>query len=266
MLNKNNNKNNISTKLSLPSHFDKNDKKYYKDLHSRLPEMKKNQLSIQGVNMEVDSSRKIIVTVFISSTVEKPISLKPSNIILLDERLEVLASTQEDFIGFERLLPNTSRPWIIEFRKDDLNDWDKDRLKKWSVVFEDNLKHRLDLSDMDERKISKDSMDKLNKIIEEDPVEDNELKLVGLLAKFDKEKNLVVTLLIRNGTNKDLEIKQLPLKFYDGLGELSAEGTFKLRDLVVLGNTSKPISLVFPYSNIIKKDMELSKWSIVHNV
>ena len=93
---------------------------------------------------------------------------------------------------------------------------------------------------------------------------DNELSLMGLSAKRDDLEGLEITLLIQNGTKDNLEIKKLPLNFYDASGELAAQGTFQLKDFTVQTNTSKPMTIVFPKSGILKDNMNLETWSLEH--
>lgn len=259
-----NNKNYISTQLSLSSYLNKEERKYYEKLHQTLPKMEKNQVNIVGIDIKKDNPNRIVVTAFVRSTVEKPINIKPKSIILLDKNLEIFAKKKEDFTNMGTMFPNTSKPLVIEFLKDHLELVDLNQLTSWSLAFKKNVEHRIDFSDLD-KEVSETTKVKLNELAQKESLEENELSLMGFSAKRDESNNLLLILLIRNGTKKNLKIKQLPLKFYDATGELSAQGTFKIEDMIVLANTSKPITLVFPFSSIIKKDLDLSEWSVVHN-
>lgn len=183
---------------------------------------------------------------------------------MIDKDHQVCAKATIQFDKLGILLPGTSTPWTIHFSKESFLHQAFDKLSSWSVAFDQSNEHRLDLSDMKEEKVSEDSKAKLTNIIQSQPLQQDELSFMGLSAKMN-DGNLTVTLLVRNGTQKNLTIHQLPLKFYDASGELSAQGTFKLDKLTILANTSKPISLVFPLSSLLKNPINLSKWSIRHH-
>lgn len=256
----------VSTKLSISPHIPITEEAYdyYEEQQKKLPKMKRNQLSISGMDINKDQENQMIVTAFIRSTVEKAIHLKTSTIVLLDQNSVPFAKVVVDFTNLGTLPPKTSRPWILTFPKKSMLQHDRNKLASWSLAFEQQREHKLDLSDMGKDTISEFSRAKLEKIAQKAPLEKNELSLLGLSAKRNESDELVTTLLIRNGTMRDLQLKQLPLKFYDAEGDISAKGTFKLAHLKIRANTSKPVTLVFPKSGIIKKQMDLSSWSIQH--
>lgn len=256
----------MTTQLSFSNHqvMSDEEKQYFIHLHSQLPKMEENQLNITGAKLTNLQNEQLRVTLFIRTTVKKPLTLKPSTIILIDKEQQIFAKIKVDFNHLGTLSPYTSTPWTIVYPKDSFIHQDVGRLSSWSVAFEQVAEHHLDLSGMKEDAISEFSKAKLNQIIQSEPLKPDELSIMGLSAKMSNE-HLTVTLLIRNGTQKNVDIQQLPLKFYDASGDLSAQGTFKLDKLTVFANTSKPISLVFPPSGILKKNINLSKWSIRHH-
>lgn len=259
-----NNYNHISTELSPSPHISltAEDYNYYEEQHKHLPKMKKNQLSIFGIDLSKDSKKQMIVKSFIRSTIEKPVRLKTSPIVLLDQAGNVIAKVIVDFTDLGVLPPNTSRPWTFVFPKETIHMQNINELSAWSLAFETSAEHKLDLSDMGEKTISEFSKAKLEKIIQQAPLEKDEFSLMGLSAKQKKSGELTITLLIRNGTGRDLQLKKLPLKLFDAHGKLCAQGTFILEYLTIKANTSKPVTLVYPESSILTKEMDLSRFSI----
>ncbi len=266
----NNNQNNcnddISTALSPSPHVSMTvaEYNYYLKQHKHLPMMKKNQLSIFGIDLSKDNQNQIIVKSFIRSTVEKPVHLKTSPIVLSDQTGNVIARTVVDFTNLGTLPPKTSRPWTFVFPKEAIRIQNINMPSAWSLAFVTSAKHKLDLSDMGEKKISEFSKAKLEKIIQQAPLKKDEFSLMGLSAKQKDSGELTVTLLIRNGTRHNLQLKQLPLKLFDANGQHCAQGTFKLDHLTIKANTSKPITLVYPESSVLTKEMDLSRFSIQH--
>lgn len=252
-----------STQLYLDSGLSKEERDYYKSLHKGLAKMKKNQINIQGVDFKVND-KTIISTTIIRSTVEKEVNLKPAELLLLHKDLGEIARKREEFLGLGSLKPNTAKVWQISFEDLKLIDFKKEDSNRLSIGFAVNMEHRLDLSDLDEEMISQAAKEEINRILKRLDLKSDNLILTGLAANFNENKDLETTLLISNGSNNNLEIKQLPLELYDGNKNLSARGIFKFENLNILANTTKPISLVFPRSSLLREDMDLSSWSIVH--
>lgn len=240
------------------------DYNYYVEQHKHLPKMKKNQLSIFGIDLTKDSKNQMIVKSFIRSSIEKPVHLKTSPIVLLDQAGNVVARVIVDFSDLGTLPPKASRPWTFIFPRETIRLPNINKLSAWSLAFETTAKHKLDLSDMGEKTISEFSKAKLEKLIQQAPLEKDEFSLMGLSAKQKKSGELTITLLIRNGTGRDLQLKQLPLKLFDAHSKLCAQGTFILEHLTIRANTSKPVTLVYPESSILTKEMDLSRFSIQH--
>lgn len=254
-----------SLKLIFPKKFSEKQKTHYKKLHENLSKLEENQLNISAVEITIEESGNLFVTAFIRSRLEKTVQLKKNEIVLMDSNKNIVAELEDDFDKIESIEPNTSQLYNFEFiNSNDLDDDELEKMKHWSLAFKSNLEHYVDYSDLDESKIPDSTREYLQKIIDKMPLEENELSFVGFSAKTDKKDNLHVSLLIRNGTKDNLDIKQLPLKFYDASKELSAQGTFKIDGVSIRSNTSKPVSFVFPAKNILKDDLDLSSWSVEH--
>lgn len=252
----------IKTQLILSDQINKEKKKLYEKLHKDLPPMKENQLNLMAAESKITERDKIMINAFVRSTVKKPIRLQTTDIVLLDQKGNILAQIREDFDALDTLASNTSRLFTFEFPKNKIDLLDLKEIENWSLAFKSKLKHRIDYSDLNQSEISESTKKSLNKIIKKVPLDKNELSFMGFSANFDESNNLDLVLLIRNGTNDQLDIKQLALNFHDATGDLTAQGTFKMDHLTILANTSKPITLVFPASSLLKDEIDLTSWSI----
>lgn len=260
------NRNNyIKPELILNSKVEDNKKDYYENVYKRLPPMVESSLNITGIKLEKSQSREIVVQVFIQSTLPKSVYIEGYPVVLLDKNNKVVARKREKFEGLGEFAPNTAKLWEIRFSNEQIEQYDFEKLEKWTVAFEENLEHRLDLSGLDESKISKETKNFLKEIISKKDFTEEGLTLTGLSANKSDSGRVNVTLLISNSTQRSLEIKQLPLKLFDAKDILTAQGTFQMQDLIVQANTSKTISIVFPPSSILNKNMDLTSWSLVHH-
>lgn len=255
----------ISTQFSLPKNLTQNERTHYEKIHKELPKMEENHLTITGVELKTSNLHTIKVAVFIRSTLKKEITMKPTKIVLLDANLVPFAEKDESFTNLGTVPPNTSKLFTIEFSKEHLKQSDINQLNHWSLAFNENIKHRIDYSGFDVTELSTQTKTWLKELAHKEPLKNNELSFMPFSAKLDKSSNLLVYLLIRNGTHDNLDIKQLPLKFYDATEELIATGLFTFEEMTVLANTSKPIAFVFPLDNIKKDHLDLSSWSLVHD-
>lgn len=255
----------FSTTLHFPSHIviGEEDKVYYQKKHDALPRMKKDQFQVSGIEL-VAQNNEIIVPSFIRSTVSKPVTLKNTVIVLVDQDAQPIAKRKVDFSDLGVLEPNTTTFWNIKFPEESIERTNLEDLKSWSLAFGEKTKHRLDLSELAEGAISEEARMELEAIIDETVLSDTELSFMGLSAKRDATDGIEVTLLVQNGTKDNLDIQRIPLNFYDATGELAAQGTFILKDFVVDSNTSKPMTIVFPKSGILKDTIDLETWSLKH--
>ena len=57
-------------------------------------------------------------------------------------------------------------------------------------------------------------------------------------------------------------LNNLPLIVEDASGEVIAKGGFKLDQLEVKANTSKPWTFIFPKELLLKENIDLSKWKV----
>lgn len=250
--------------LILDDKLSEADKEHYQSIFGSLPPLEENRLNIMAVEIRMNQPNKILVTSIIRSTVKEEIKLKESTLSLVNEKMDLISEKIENFKNLEAIQPNTAQLYQIEFPNKKEIVYDFQEIKNWSLVFSKNLIHRVDFSDLDESKIPESTREYLQNIANEIPLTENELSFIGFSAQLDNQKNLHLNLLIRNGSNDSLDIKQLPLKFFDASGDLLAQGTFKMGGVTVLANTSKPISLVFPAKSILKDNIDLTTWSVQH--
>ena len=134
----------------------------------------------------------------------------------------------------------------------------------WKLAFE--LKrpkepHALDLEESWEKSLAEPDKEKLEQLVKSiTPPKAGEVNFMGIQARLDDAGALHTTLLIRNGSEKNVKFEQLPLIVEDASGEVIAKGGFRFEQLEVKANTSKPWTFIFPKELLLKEDIDLSKW------
>ncbi|MCZ0757091.1 SLAP domain-containing protein, partial [Anoxybacillus sp. J5B_2022] len=94
------------------------------------------------------------------------------------------------------------------------------------------------------------------------PLSIGEINFMGLEAKLNEKRDLIITLLIRNGSDKHIQLEQIPLVVEDASGDIVCKGVFQLEHLEVRANTSKPWTFIFPSNLLLKEAIDLTKWKV----
>lgn len=255
----------VETTLSFhPSwNLTKEDIYSFQFLNNECPPLKPNQLSLSGITLMKDGD-DYRVTAFVRHSLDKTISLGETTILLVDENDKVLGRKRFQLAELGDLPAKSSRPWNFYFTSKDLFTSNLPA-EGWKLAFQVEAavpeKHTLDLEDSWKKALSSANKKQLQKIVEGlEPPKEGEVNFIGLQAKKSPEGELHVTLLIRNGSKKEVALEEIPLLIEDAHGDIVAEGGFRLDHLKIKGNTTKPWTFIFPKENVKKADPDFSRW------
>ena len=259
--------NEVQTKLSY--HPDWNvpqEQKYiFNFLANELEPLKPNQLSLAAIDIEVNPANGAWeVKAFFRNSISKEISLGEMGLLLLDKEDKVLASKTFDFKEIGKVPAESARPWVFTFEKDKLQ---VDELPEegWKIAF--NLVplrgHILDLDDSWKKNLNDEQIEKLKKIVSNLPkLGKTEVNFTGFQIKLLEDKSLAVTILIRNGNEKSINVEQLPLEIIDANQKQVAKGYFQLDPFIkVQPNSTKPWTFVFPNEAVDSDGADFSSWT-----
>ena len=76
----------------------------------------------------------------------------------------------------------------------------------------------------------------------------------------------MVTIVVRNGCNKGINIEELPMTIKDEQGNFVASEVFKLEDLKVSPMKAKVCNFAFPLQIKEKAVISLDSWKIEYNI
>lgn len=255
----------IQTELSIHPDWKlpKEDVYAFQFLNLECAPLKPNQLSLSGISLHKESDTLFRVTAFVRNSLDKAISLEDVTLVLLDENGKLLGRKTFDLRDLGTIPPRSSRPWYFMFRDKDLFTTDLPETG-WQLAFQlkqEKKKHSLDLADSWKKSLSKEAKKQLEDLVNKlEPPKKGEVNFLGLQAKRQDNGDFHVTILIRNGTDKNIKIEQLPLHVEDANGDIVAKGGFKLDNFTVKANTSKPWTFIFPKSLVLKDEIDLSRW------
>ncbi|WLR49031.1 accessory Sec system S-layer assembly protein [Halobacillus litoralis] len=256
----------VYTELSLHPdwHLPEEETYVYRFYNSGLPPLKPNQVSVTGFDIQ-KKDQNILVKAFLRNSLQRGIHFNPTSILLLDKQGQLMARKQFDLTDVGFLPGRSSRPWIFSFhQKDFINNDTNIPVNGWKLAFETQTrKHSLDLEETWEKSLDTEEIDKLEEYVSTiTPPKPGEVNFLGLQVTFSDEGNLHVTLLVRNGNEEDITLKSIPLVVEDATGKVIAKGGFKLNDLKVKANTSKPWTFVFPKNKVNRDEVDLSRWKV----
>lgn len=230
-------------------------------LNNELPPLKPNQISLSGISLRREADG-VVVSAFVRHSLSKPIKIGKATLLLLSADDAVIARKEFNLEEMGELPEKSSRPWNFLFENATLKTNNIPE-EGWKLAFELRQKHRLELEESWEKALPKAEKDKLRQLVDQlEPPKPGEVNFFGLQAKLTEEHGLSVTVLIRNGSDRNIYFEQLPLQIEDAAGEVIARGGFALDRLEVKANTTKPWTFIFPKELIRKSEPDLSKWKI----
>lgn len=236
----------------------------FRFLSNELEPLKPNQISLSGIDIDLDQSEGLMVKAFFRSSLSKPIEMGNAELMLLDAADNLIASKEFNLKELGEIPAESARPWVFTFEKPYLKVEGKPA-DGWKLAFnvQSLVPHQLDLDPAWEEGLPEEQKDALRKVIDKLPkLNPREVNFSGFQAKIQPEGNLAVSLFIRNGHTQHITIEQLPLEVLDATGTLVARGSFNLPSLTVKANTSKPWTFIFPKEMIIMENPDFSRWTV----
>lgn len=256
----------VYTELSLPPSMNIPQESQYvlRFLNNELPPLKPNQISLAGIELRPEEN-KLIVSAFVRNSLAKGIRLAETALLLIGPDGEHLARKEFNLADLGEIPAKSSRPWHFVFEQRDLLE-EQIPSQGWKLAFEikSPAKHGLDLHETWEKALPQEEKEKLAKMVEGLPaLKAGEVNFLGLQAKENENGGLSITVLIRNGNTKNIQIHQLPLQIEDATDTVIAKGGFTLENFEVKANTSKPWTFIFPKDLVTAESPDLSKWKVM---
>lgn len=256
----------VRPKLSFHPDWDvkEEDRYVYQFLNNDCEPLKPNQLSLSGLELQRNEMTGVVtVNALVRTSLNRPIKLEEMALVLLGPEKELLAKKPFDLSELGELPAASSRPWNFVFEPSTVK---VDELPEsgWTLAFQLKPAHQLDLEESWEQALPEEEKEKLKELVEKQltPPGEGEVNFMGLQIRQDDTQNLHVSVLIRNGSEKDVTFQQIPLIVEDASGEVIATGGFRLDEFRVKAYTTKPWTFIFPKELVQKETMDLSTWKV----
>lgn len=259
-------KQDVQTALSIAPEWQISKEQEYvlKFLSNDLPPLKADQLSLAGIDIDVEeNSGDWNVQAFFRSSLETPITLGKAELLLMDADNKAIAAQEFNLSEIGALPPLSNRPWIFKFNKNNITATAAPT-DQWTLAFnvQSLVPHSLDLDPAWDSVLPDDQKEALGEIVKNLPaLKPREVNITGFQSKFTKDGSLAASVFIRNGHTQHIQLEKLPLEVLDATGTQVVKGSFKLDDLIVKANTSKPWTFIFPKETLQIEEPDLSRWT-----
>ena len=257
----------VKTKLSFHPDWDvPQEQKYiFNFLANDLAPLKPNQLSLAAINIEENAHNGAWqVKTFFRSSLNQAIELGEIELIILNKDGEKIGAKQFNFKDLGSIPANSARPWVFEFDRASL-ETSEIPTDGWQLAF--NLislrGHILDLHESWQEQLPAEQQQRLAEIVKDlPPLGKTEVNFTGLQLQHREDGTLHVSIFIRNGNEKQINLEQLPLEIVDANNKQVAKGSFKLDPiLTVQGNATRPWTFIFPAELVNAEGADLSRWT-----
>lgn len=258
----------VSTVLSLLEH-DENvmsdvQKEILEEEISELEPIKEGQLNVSGI-YAYDLGDKLEVKAYIRNGLSGSVNLEYMPFIIMNSKDKVLAYQIFNLESLGELPSHAARPVKLYFQKKNVYV-DSIPMDDWHLAFDTrvDVKRRV--------KVEYENLPK-DIEIEEKIVFDNFLKQLPELNEGEfsvstfsigvqKNGNILVTLVMRNGTNKQISLDKIPMTVKDANGTVVKSNLFKLDHFTVSSLKARICNFAFPTGLSLEQDVALDNWTV----
>lgn len=231
---------------------------------STLPPIKEGQIDV-STDYIFDMGDSYEANVFIRNGLEKPLTLEKIPFRIVDGKGKVLASKIFTLREVGEIPPRSVRPWKIYFSKNEVSLETYD-LRELKIIFNTKIKAettvKVEYENLPE-KVSLQNKEKYTKFLEKLPLlREGQFSMSAYDISKKKDGGISVTIVIRNGSRKTVKVEKLPITIIDAKGEMTASGTFYLKDISVNPYKARIYNFDFEGNEINKVDADLSKWKV----
>ncbi|MDU6877237.1 SLAP domain-containing protein [Clostridium tepidum] len=233
-----------------------------------LVPIKEGQVNVAGV-YAYDLGDKYEVKAYLRNGMKNEINFEKIPFKIINSKGEILASQTFDLKAMGNIPSYSARPWILYFDKKNVLV-DKIPMDDWKLVFDNSLKalrnltvdfeNLLDGIDDESKKVYTDFLEELQ------PLKEGEVSFSKFSIGINEQGYLLVTIVIRNGCNKGINIEKLPMTIKDQEGNIVVSEMFELNDLKVSPMKAKVCNFAFPLQIKEKASIPLDSWQIEYNV
>jgi len=242
-------------------------REFIKEELDELPPVLEGDINIATTYI-FDMEDKFEAGIYIRNGLNKQVNLELVPLNILDKDNNIVATKVFNFKELGVVPPMSARPWKLYFEKEivKVDILNKDDFK---IVFDINIQAKatvdIEIENIPENINSREKqkyMDFLNGL---PAIAANQVSVSTYSLTKDQEDNLDITLLIRNGSIKEVNLEKLPIKIIAEDGQEVAGGVFDLQGQAIKVSSRKAVlhRFIFPSSSLLSEEFDISKCKVI---
>jgi SLAP domain-containing protein len=229
-----------------------------------LPEIKEGFIGLNGI-YAVREKNHLEVGFYLRNGLSQDVRLGVTSLAIVNSDNKLLAKQQFDLSKMGAIPSHTARPWELIFDKENVFV-DIIRHDDWRITFianNNSLKDEINAALALQQKEKQLEFETLKEILTKlPPVKPDQLNITPYEVKLNSKGELEVTVVIRNGTKKILQIENIPVTVKDAKDVKVASKLFHIDEELVVGpNKGCLQTLKFP-PKALAKDIDASSFSV----
>lgn len=245
-------------------------REFIKEELDELPPVLEGEINIATTYI-FDMEDKFEAGIYIRNGLNKSVNLELVPLNILDKNNNVVAAKIFNFKELGVVPAMSARPWKLYFEKEIVK---VEALNKddFQIVFDKNIKAKETVDIGIENIPENISAGEKNKYIDFlnglPAITANEVSISTYSLSKDQEGNLDITLLIRNGALKEINLEKLPIKIIAEDGLEVAYGVFDLQGQSMKVSPRKAVlhRFIFPSSSLLSEEFDISKCKVIFSI
>ncbi|NMM65059.1 SLAP domain-containing protein [Clostridium sp. P21] len=233
-----------------------------------LPPIKEGQLNVSGV-YAYDLGEKIEVKAYIRNGFSEEISLDKIPLIIYNSKNQMLAYQIFNLKNLGAIPPKGARPVKVCFEKKNVYV-EKIPMDDWSLGFDTKIKASRRVN-VNYEKLPK-SIELEDKLVFDNflkglpDVNEGEFTISTFSIGIQENGSIIVTVVMRNGNNKQIALKEIPITLKDDKGNVVKSNLFKLEDFEVGALKARIFNFAFPTNLKLEENVALNDWKVEFNL
>lgn len=238
------------------------------EMAETIPQMEKGQINISGVYAYKDGDN-LEVKFYVVNGLNQEINFEKVPLKIITSSGEEVAYQVFDLKEIGNIPPCSARPGKIYFNKgnvfvDEINNND------WKLVFDGNMQ-AVRHADIEFEKFPEDMTEKdknaFNEFLKKiSKVEKGQFAANVFTMLQYKNGDILLTLVFRNGADKEVGIEELPLTLEDENGDIVFSAVYTLEGFKVSPEKARILSVVVKKEILMKEEVDLTKAKLIFNL
>lgn len=235
------------------------------EMSETIPQIENGQVNVSGVYAYKDGD-KWEVKFYIVNGLNQEINLEKVPFKIINSAGEEIAYQVFDLKEMGNIPACSARPGKVYF-----NNWnvfvDEIKHDDWKLVFDENIKpityEEFEIENFSEEMTEKDK-NAFNEFLSNIPkIKKGQFSADVFTMLQYKNGDILITLVFRNGTDKEACIEKLPLILKDENGDMIFSAVYTLEDFKVSSQKAKILSIVVKKDILLKQEIDLKRTKLI---